>query len=287
VFQIRQRVNGDHRGLRVSVTALVLLAVASLGLAGQRGQGGRGDGPAPPPPTPQAAAPIDVTGYWVSQVVDEWRFRVSPQKGDILYLPLNNDARQIANAWDPAKDEAEGNQCKAYGAVGVMQRPGRLHITWENPTTLRIEADAGTQTRLLRFGPAPADKGQPSWQGYSVAEWQLPGGRGRRGTLLDTGGLGLVPGGGVQGTQARSGTLKVTTTNLLPGYIRKNGVPYSGNATLTEYINRLTGQQNDAFLSVTAMVDDAAYLTQPFVRTYTFKKLPDAGGWDPTPCWNR
>jgi hypothetical protein len=267
--------------------ALVLLAVASLGLAGQRGQGGRGDGPAPPPPTPQAAAPIDVTGYWVSQIVDEWRFRVSPQKGDILYLPLNNEARQIANAWDPAKDEAEGKECKAYGAVGVMQRPGRLHITWENPSTLRVDADAGTQTRLLRFGPAPAEKGQPSWQGYSVAEWQLPGGRGRRGTLLDTGGLGLVPGGGVQGTQARSGTLKVTTTNLLPGYIRKNGVPHSGNATLTEYLNRLTGQQNDAYLSVTAMVDDAAYLTQPFVRTYTFKKLSDAVGWDPTPCWNR
>jgi hypothetical protein len=272
----------------VIASAIVVIGIGLVGLvAQQRGQGGRGDGPAAPPPTPQAAAPIDITGYWVSLIVDEWRFRVSPQKGDVLYLPLNNDARQLANAWDPARDEADGKQCKAYGAVGVMQRPGRLHITWENPSTLRMDADAGTQTRTLHFGPAAADKGQPSWQGYSVAEWQLPGGRGRRGTLLDTGGLGLVAGGNVQGPQTRTGTLKVTTTNLLPGYIRKNGVPHSEKAVLTEYINRLTGEQNDVYLSVTAMVEDPTYLTQPFVRTYTFKKLPDATGWEPTPCWNR
>ena len=67
----------------------------------------------------------------MSLIVDEWRFRVSPQKGDIVYLPLNAAGRQIANAWDPDKDEADGNACKAYGAVGVMQRPGRLHITWD------------------------------------------------------------------------------------------------------------------------------------------------------------
>ena len=85
--------------------------------------------PATPPRTGQAAAPFDLTGYWVSQIVDEWRFRVTPQKGDIAYLPINADARKIALAWDPDKDLAEGTQCKAYGAVGVMQRPGRLHVS--------------------------------------------------------------------------------------------------------------------------------------------------------------
>jgi hypothetical protein len=274
-----EKVNG--RGALMLMAAL-LLAVA-FPLAAPRGQGGRGAGAGggqTSPPTPQAAAPIDLTGYWVSLIVDEWRFRVSPQKGDIPYLPLNNEARQIANAWDPTRDEAEGKQCKAYGAVGVMQRPGRLHITWENPNTLKVEADAGTQTRLLRFGAAAADKGPASWQGYSAAEWQLPGGpRGRRGAP--------APGSADLLGQPRPATLKVVTTNMLPGYIRKNGVPYSGNAVLTEYFNRLTGQQNDVYMSVTAMVEDATYLTQPFLRTYTFKKLQDATGWDPTPCWNR
>src|SRR5712692_6552711 len=146
---------------------LTMLALAAPGLLAQ---GGRGGGPGGTPPTARAAAPIDVTGYWVSLIVDEWRFRVSPQKGDIPYLPLNAEARKIAMAWDPDKDEAAGNQCKAYGAVGVMQRPGRLHITWENDNTLRVETDAGTQTRRLNF--APAQRGEPSLQGYSAAQWE-------------------------------------------------------------------------------------------------------------------
>jgi hypothetical protein len=263
-----------RRFLIAAAALLTTVPAISSALAFQ----GRG---AQPAPTPQAIAPIDLTGYWVSIIVDEWRFRVTPQKGDIPYLPLNTEARQIANAWDPAKDEAEGKPCKAYGAVGVMQRPGRIHITWDNPATLRLEADAGTQIRVLHFGAAAADKGQPSWQGYSAAEWQMPGGRGRRG----------APAPGPAGNQAdRSaglGSLKVVTTNMLPGYIRKNGVPYSGNAVLTEYFNRLTGQQNDSYIALTAMVDDPTYLTGPFIRTYTFKKLPDATGWEPTPCWNK
>src|SRR5262245_25755381 len=263
-------------------SVVVVVGIASLGVAApQRGQGGRGDAPAAPPPTPQAAAPIDVTGYWVSLVVDEWRFRVSPQKGDIPYLPLNAQARQIANAWDAAKDESDGQQCKAYGAIGVMQRPGRLHITWDNPDTLKIDADAGTQTRLIHFTAPPAQLGPASWQGYSTGNWQVNGR-----VLIDTGGTGFVPALRQAGTST-NGTMKIVTTNMLPGYIRKNGVPYSDKAVLTEYINRLTGQQNDSYVAVTAMVEDPTYLTQPFVRTYNFKKAADATGWDPTPCWNR
>jgi hypothetical protein len=269
------------RSLSFVLSALLVVpALAPLSLHAQQ-RGGRGGAPQGPPPTGQSAAPVDLTGYWVSLIVDEWRFRVSPQKGDIAYLPLNAEARQVANAWDPGKDEADGKTCKAYGAIGVMQRPGRLHITWDNPSTLKIEADAGTQTRAIHFAPAPAQLGPPLWQGYSTANWQVNG----RG-LIDTGGLGFVPALRQSGTST-TGTMKVVTTNMAPGYIRKNGVPYSDKAVLTEYVNRLTGEQNDAYLSVTAMVDDPTYLTQPFVRTYTFKKQADAAGWEPTPCWNR
>ena len=247
---------------------------------------GRGGAPAGPPQTARQAAPIDLTGYWVSQIVDEWRFRVTPQKGDIVYLPLNAQARQIANAWDPDKDQADGNACKAYGAVGVMQRPGRLHITWDGDQALKLETDAGTQTRTLRFpstgsGPVAlaAATGEPTWQGNSVAVWQVNGR-----PLIDTGGTGFVPINRVQGG-TRGGQLKVTTTNMKPGYIRKNGVPYSDKAVLTEYFTLLPGQQNDSYIALTAMVDDPTYLTGQFIRTYTFKKVADATGWDPTPCW--
>jgi len=258
----------------LSLTAAVALLAASA-----YGQG-RPRGPAGPPPPAKVAAPIDVTGYWVSLIVDEWRFRVTPQKGDIAYLPINAEARRIASEWDPDKDTADGKQCKAYGAVGVMQRPGRLHIDWEDDNTLRIEADAGKQTRTLHFAPPPAQRGEPSWQGYSTAAWIV---RGR--ALMDLGGIGFVFGGGPAQPVKGQGTLRVITTNMLPGYIRKNGVPYSDKAVLTEYMNVLTGQQGDTYLALTAMVEDPTYLNQPFLRTYTFKKQPDASGWDPTPCW--
>jgi hypothetical protein len=222
------------------------------------------------PRTGQAAAPIDLTGYWVSQIVDEWRFRVTPQKGDIAYLPINAEARKVAMAWDPDKDTADGVQCKAYGAVGVMQRPGRLHITWKDENTLQIEADAGTQTRLLYFGRTAEAPSDATWQGYSVAQWQVRN-----------------PGRGAAPAPPHDGSLKVVTTRMKPGYIRKNGVPYSENAVLTEYMNILTGQQGDVYLAVTASVEDPAYLNQPFLRTYTFKKIAVGSGWDPTPCWNK
>ena len=254
----------------LATRATLLLALASS-LAMAQGRGG-------PPPTGKSLAPWDITGYWVSEIVDEWRFRVSPIKGDILYMPINAEARRIANAWDPAKDEAEGNQCKAYGAVGLMQRPGRLHITWADDNAIRVEADAGTQIRTWRFGPATEQPGAPSLQGYSTANWEGPGFGGGRGR----GGAAAPP---------KAGTLKIVTTNLLPGYLRKNGVPYSGKAVYTEYINRvdgrLDGQQGEMYFALTAMVDDPTYLTGPFLRTYQFKRLPDANGWDPTPCWTK
>jgi len=258
------------------------IAAVTLTLAPALHAQGRGGGAPPAPTTPKAAAPIDLTGYWVSQIVDEWRFRVKPEKGDIAYMPLNPLARRTANAWDPDKDAADGSSCKAYGAVGVMQRPGRLHITWQDDMTLKIDADAGTQTRLLHFGPVPAQKGAPSLQGYSAAQW-LVNGR----VLLDTGGTGFVPGLGPARGTARGGTLRVTTDDLLPGYIRKNGVPHSDHAVLNEYFNLVTGQQGEQYFVVTAMVDDPMYLNGPFVRTYNFKKQQDASGWDPTPCLPR
>jgi hypothetical protein len=257
------------------------IAAAALMLTPALHAQGRGAAPPPVPTTPKAAAPIDLTGYWVSQIVDEWRFRVKPEKGDIAYMPLNPLARRTANAWDPDKDAAEGNACKAYGAVGVMQRPGRLHITWQDDMTLKIDVDAGTQTRLLHFGPVPAQKGGPSLQGYSAAQWVVNGR-----PMLFTGDT-LVPGLGPARGTTRGGTLRVTTDNLLPGYIRKNGVPHGDHAVLNEYFNLVTGQQADAYFVVTAMVDDPMYLNGPFIRTYTFKKQQDASGWDPTPCLPR
>jgi len=101
------------------------------------------------------SAVIDLTGYWVSIVDEDWRWRmVTPAKGDYASIPLNAEGKKVADSWDLAKDEAEGNQCRPYGAAALMRLPTRLHVTWKDDNTLQIDTDAGTQSRLLHFdGP--------------------------------------------------------------------------------------------------------------------------------------
>ncbi len=232
--------------------------------------------PPAPAPTPKAAAPIDLTGYWVSIVTEDWRYRmVTPTKGDYQGVPMTPEAVKIADAWNPEADTAAGNQCKSYGAAAIMRVPGHVHITWSDDRTLKLDADAGTQTRMFHFAPSTgsgrgAPKGQPSWQGESVASWETPGG-GR--------------GGGRGAANApKTGALKVVTANLKAGYLRKNGVPYSEHATVTEYFDLARERSGDTLLVVTTVVDDPTYLRQPFIVSSQFKKQPDATGWDPTPC---
>jgi hypothetical protein len=251
---------------------LILLAVVSLDVSlHAQGRGGRG-GPPQPPPTAKAGAPIDLTGYWVSVVTGDWRFRmVTPLKGDYTSMPMNAEARKIADAWDPAKDEAAGEQCKSYGAPALMRVPGRLHITWQDDQTLKLEMDSGTQTRVFSFGAAQSQGGD--WQGVSKASWEyLPA------AVVDT----LAP--NRNAPDRRAGSLKVVTTNFKPGYLRKNGVPYSANAVLTEYFDRVTEPNGDTYIIVTSTVEDPTYLNQPFMLSTHFKKQADASGWNPTPC---
>ena len=140
--------------MRVLLTSTLVVLLAHAAVA--QGPPGRG-GPPAPPKSARDSAPIDLTGYWVSYVTENWRYRmVTPAKGEYRRIPSSPAALPLINAWDPAADERAGNQCKSYGAGNIMSVPGRLHITWQDADTLRIETDAGTQTRLFRFAPAHA-----------------------------------------------------------------------------------------------------------------------------------
>ena len=126
-----------------------------------------------PPKTPRAAAPVDLTGYWVSVITEDWRFRmVTPPKGDTASLPLNDAGTAAAKQWDPAKDIAAGEPCRAFGAAGIMRLPVRLRVTWQDDTTMRVDIDNGQQTRLFRFDRSTKPPAQPQWQGHSLAEWE-------------------------------------------------------------------------------------------------------------------
>ena len=239
------------------IRLIALLAFSASLLAQGRGQ---------PPASPRAAAPADFTGAWVSVITEDWRWRmVTPARGDFASIPLNAEGRRVGEAWDPARDEAAGEQCKAYGAGGIMRLPTRLRISWQDDTTLKIEADEGTQTRLFHFGGKPPERGERTWQGYSVAQWEQPG-------------LGAVR----QGAQGLS--LEVVTTQLRPGYLRKNGAPYSANAVVREFFVLSKERNGETWFVVTTIVEDPQHLNEPFVTSTNFKKIPDGAGWNPTPC---
>ena len=255
-----------------AIFAVVLVAT----VAAQPPQGGRGAAPAP---TARAGAPVDMTGTWVSVVTEDWRARMPPPvKGDYETIEqvMNAEARKVADSWQPSME----GRCEAYGVGGIMRMPGRLRITWQDDSTLKIETDAGAQTRLLHFlaagpsgGAAAAAKPARTLQGTSVAEWQRGGGQ-----------QDAFLGRGVGSAAPRWGGLTVTTTNMLAGWLRPNGVPYGERATVTEHFTRFTHPVAGDWFVVTTVVDDPQYLTGPFITSSNFRKEPNDSKFKPTPC---
>lgn len=235
----------------------VLLLVAAARIDAQRGGGGRAQGP---PPTPKSDPAIDMTGTWTAVISEDWAQRmVTPRKGDYTRVPLTPAGRKLADGWDPAKDEAASEQCRGYGAPGIIRLPGRLRISWQDDTTMKMELEAGNQTRAFHFNAAPPPP-EASWQGHSMAAWQYT----------------VNP--------PRTGELKVETNRLRAGYLRKNGVPYSANATMTEYYHRMTAPNGDIWLTLVSELKDPENLREPFVQSTHFKKLGANATFKPEPC---
>ena len=277
--------------------AAVLASMSAAKLGAQGGNAGQAPARLADAPA-RSTALKDFTGYWVSVVTEDWRWRmVVPDKGDYVTIPLNAEGRKVADAWDPAKDQATGNQCKGYGAAAIMGVPGRLHIYWLDDNTLRIDTDSGTQTRMLHFGGSAAESKTADWQGFSAAHWgddepiiqRIAGGGpiGQGGPEYEAD----VAGGfdATQGVRAETykpptrSYLHVTTTHMRPGYLHKNGVPYGADAKLDEYFNSFsTG--GSTWLFVTTVVTDPQYLMEQYMTHSHFKKLADNSGGDPTQC---
>ena len=246
--------------MSVAALASAALIAGSRSAAQQPGAAPTQQGPNGPL-TPRAAAPHDLTGYWVSVVTEDWRWRmVTPPKGDFISIPLSDEGRRVAFQWDP---QTEGS-CKAYGAAGLMRMPTRLRLSWQGDDVLKVESDAGEQTRLLQFAPK-SSPGVRSLQGFSVAEWEP---------------LGVAGGGRALPPRA----LKVVTTNLLEGWLRKNGVPYSDQTTLTEHWDRVAFPNGDVWLTVSQYVSDPKYLTGDYTTSMHFKREPDGAKWRPAAC---
>ena len=294
-----------HLFAAIPVCVAIFALTMAFGRSDVAGQGRAGGAPAPPQ-TGRALAPIDLTGTWVSIVTEDWRWRmVTPPRGDVASIPVSAEGRKAAASWNLEADTAAGNQCKAYGVGGIMRQPGRLRISWQDDQTLKMEFDAGTQTRLLSFDRASQPPAERTLQGFSRAVWEGPGvGRGlatadgRPDPRVTGGGLLSrdLPGGGGGGLRGgppprqqaqinRGGDLRIVTTNFREGYLRKNGVPYSEQASITEYVHLLPTHPNgDNWLHVVTIVEDPRYLTQPFYTSTSFRLEPTDANFKPTPC---
>jgi len=232
-----------------------------------------------PPTSAREAAQADLTGYWVSLMTEDWLWRaITPPRGDWTSVPLNPRGREVANEWDLARDEASGEQCRPFGAAGVMRMPTRIHVTWADDETLQIETDAGQQTRLFHFDKTTQPGPEPTWQGDSVAEWTQPVGQFDLRVVF-----GLDQDDGGQRAGPPKASMKVMTHNLRPGYLRKNGLPYSEDVALTEYYARHSTFGND-YMAILTIVDDPTYLAAPFVTSTHFKREADGANWNPSPC---
>ena len=240
-----------------------------------------------PTATPQSIAPIDLVGTWVSVVSEDWRWRMmTPAKGDYASLPLSEAGRKAADTWDYQASQTPENACKPFGVGNIMRMPGRIKISWQNPSTLKLDFDAGSQTRLLNFvaGQAPAEA---TWQGYSQAAWEIAG----QAVEVDRNGIPVAPaaggrgrGGRGGGQPPRGGALRVTTTSFKPGFLRKNGVPYSEKASIIEYFDRLSYPNGDEVLLVRTVVEDPQNLQVPFITSTNFKREASDAKWKASPC---
>jgi len=185
-------------------------------------------------------AQVDLTGEWGQKMHEDAPERGGgPEIGDYTGLPINDRARMQADSWDAAKWTLEEHQCEPHPADYAVRGPGSLRI-WADmdPTTKEITA-YHTQTMwmsaeraiYLDNRPHPSEFALHTWGGFSTAGW-----------------FGDM--------------LKVETTHLKEGWLRRNGLPRSEKAAMTEYFLR-----HGDYLTVVTIVKDPVFLTEPLVRT--------------------
>ena len=216
----------------------------------------------------------DLSGNWVSVVTQHWHYRMlMPPDGATAKIPLSATGRRVHEMIDLDQDVANGDECRAYGAGNIMRIPGRLRIQWADDNTLQIDTDAGTQTRLLHFNSQmSAASVAPSLQGHTVAGWF-----GREG----------APEGDRNADQNDPNAARyvvASTSRLTPGYLLKNGVPYSASMTMEEHFYTFSEPNGDEWLVVSAIISDPEFLARDHVTVNQFKRESNGRGWDPTPC---
>jgi hypothetical protein len=239
-----------HRNLSVRRAGLPVLALA-LGLAWPMHEAAAADRVVPA--TAGREWPIDLEGVWAPLIHEDATLRgPGPAKGDYAGLPINAEARRVADAWDPGEQLDDENQCRSHTAVYMMRSPFKFEIIHsDNMLVLTSESFEQVRTVYLDGREHHPKESPKTRMGDSIGWWE-------------------------------GDTLVVETTNMERGYIERNGVPHSEDAVLTEYFTRQSGSFGD-LLTIVQVVEDPQYLSQALVRSISFRRVPE-GKLEPYPC---
>jgi cyclase len=203
-----------------------------------------------------ALAQIDLSGEWAARYHEDQPERIpGPAIGDYLGLPINDAARLRADSWDASLLTLPEHQCKPHPADYSPRGPANLRmwkdvdrdtqqvIAWHT----RFSWMAPERTIWMDGRPHPPENAAHTWQGFSTGKWEGP-------------------------------MLTITTTHLKAGWVRRNGIPRSDLATLSEHFIR-----HGRFLTIMSIVNDPVYLTEPMIRT-TDLEMSLEQQLDPYPC---
>jgi hypothetical protein len=203
-----------------------------------------------------AFAQMDLVGEWAPQFHEDQPERLGgPAVGDYAGLPINDAASMMADTWSADILAVPEHQCKPHPADYSPRGPANLRIWKEVDTATQqvialrthISWQAPERAIWMDGRPHPDEFAPHTWQGFSTGTWEGP-------------------------------ILKVVTTHLKKGWIRRNGVPRSDKAELTEYFYR-----HGDYLTWTVIINDPVYLTEPMIRTSDFRIAPTQN-IGPYPC---
>ena len=194
-----------------------------------------------------ALAQIDLSGEWAARFHEDQLERIpGPEVGDYSGIPLNDDLRLRADTWDASLLTLLEEQCIPHPATYSLRGPADLRITNDiDPVTQQVRAIViygtfGRATRVIWMDgrPHPPEYAPHTWAGFSTGKWE-------------------------------GETLTVETTHIKAGYLRRNGVVHSDQATITEHIYR-----HGDVLTITSIREDPVYLDEPFVQSTNWVSNP-------------
>jgi hypothetical protein len=196
-----------------------------------------------------ALAQVDLSGTWAARIHEDLPYRgPGPNVGDYLGLPINDEARARADAWEPSLLAKPEHECIMYSAFYLVMQPFGIQITPENdPISGQVVAwhisgaiDRAPMTIWMDGRPHPSKSAVHTTSGFTTGVW-------------------------------RGDTLVASTTHLTDGIIWRNGVPHSDLATITAFYVR-----HGITLTATMILEDPVYLEEPLIRSNSWQLDPAA-----------